>query len=100
MTTKKPSFLQNNPLEQVEKEAKQATRSQGKIPSMSGKQLRRSILVLPEMDEEINSLCEQYHVGKLELIRYFLALGIADVKKNGLPVVTKVLATIEMPSWE
>ena len=83
------------------REVKKAQDPQGREPSMAGTQLRRGVLIPPEMDEEINRLVEKYRIGKMELMRYLLAAGLERVHAHGLERDLKETRTVklEMPTW-
>lgn len=84
------------------REVKKAQDPQGREPSMAGTQLRRGVLIPPEMDEEINRLVEKYRIGKMELMRYLLAAGLERVHAHGLERDLKEtrIVKLEMPTWQ
>jgi len=92
-----------NPLEGVPAgEVRRATFEGGKDPSMVGQQLRRSILIAPEMDEEINRLCKRYRVKKMEMMRFLIAKGLEDVHRGALEgsLVKRVVMELPTPEWK
>jgi hypothetical protein len=99
-----PSSKQiTNPLEAVPVgEVRKATHEKGKDPSMVGQQLRRSILIPPEMDEEINRVCRKYRIKKMEMMRYLIAKGLEDVHNGALDgsLVKKVVVELPSPQWK
>ena len=103
---KRPSPSQKqltNPLETVStSEVRRATHEKGKDPSMVGQQLRRSILIPPEMDEEINRICKRYKIGKMEMMRFLIAKGLEDVHNGVLEdsLVKKVVVELPTPQWK
>ncbi len=82
-------------------EVRRATNPQGKDPSMAGRQLRRGVLLPPEMDEEINRLVKRYSIGKMELMRYLLAAGLERVHRYGIErdMVETRNVELRMPEW-
>lgn len=104
--TKRPSpgsKQLNNPLEAVPTtEVRRAIHEKGKDPSMVGQQLRRSILIPPEMDEEINRLCRKYKIKKMEMLRFLIAKGLEDVHNGALEgsLVKKVVMELPSPQWK
>ncbi len=91
-----------DPLAQItRREAKKAQNPQGQEKSMAGKQLRRGVLIPPEMDEEINRLVDEYHIGKMELMRYLLAAGLERIHAHGLESDLKEMRAVklQMPDW-
>ncbi len=91
-----------SPLDAVStSEVRRATHEKGKDPSMVGQQLRRSILVPPEMDEEINRICKRYKIGKMEMMRFLIAKGLEDVHNGALEdsLVKKVVVELPTPKW-
>lgn len=103
---KRPSPSQKqltSPLDAVStSEVRRATHEKGKDPSMVGQQLRRSILVPPEMDEEINRICKRYKIGKMEMMRFLIAKGLEDVHNGALEesLVKKVVVELPTPQWK
>ncbi|HRQ42413.1 MAG TPA: hypothetical protein PLD25_31240 [Chloroflexota bacterium] len=103
---KRPSPSQKqltSPLDVVStSEVRRATHEKGKDPSMVGQQLRRSILVPPEMDEEINRICKRYKIGKMEMMRFLIAKGLEDVHNGALEssLVKKVVIELPSPKWK
>ncbi|MGH2537163.1 MAG: hypothetical protein ACRDHL_07195 [Candidatus Promineifilaceae bacterium] len=92
-----------NPLEAVPTtEVRRATHEKGKDPSMVGQQLRRSILIPPEMDEEINRMCRKYKARKMEMMRFLVAKGLEDVHSGALEgsLVKKVVVELPTPQWK
>lgn len=92
-----------NPLGRVPAgEARRALHEGGRDPSMVGRQLRRSILIPPEMDEEINRVCRKYRVGKMEMLRFLIAKGLEDVHGGALEgkLVEKVMVALPTPRWK
>jgi arginine repressor len=53
------------------------------------------------MDEEINQLVSKYGIGKMELMRYLLAAGLARVHTNGLGNDLQEVRAVklQMPVW-
>ncbi len=93
----------SNPLARVPAgEVRRATHEKGKDPSMVGQQLRRSILIPPEMDEEINRVCRRYKVKKMELMRFLIAKGLEDVHRGALEgsLVKRVVVELPTPEWQ
>ena len=91
-----------DPLQRIPtREAKKATNPTGREPSRAGNQLRRGVLIPPEMDEEINRLVKKYRIGKMELMRYLLAAGLERIHKYGLEpdMIETRAVTLEMPDW-
>lgn len=91
-----------NPLEMFPAgEVRRATNEKGKDPSMVGQQIRRSILLLPEMEEEINRVCKKYKVKKMEMMRFLIAKGLEDVQNGALDgnLVKKVVIELPTPKW-
>jgi hypothetical protein len=82
-------------------EVRRAINPQGKDPSMAGKQLRRGVLLPPEMDEEINRLVKEYRIGKMALMRYLIAAGLERIHTNGLEqdMIEKRSFELHMPEW-
>lgn len=103
---KRPSPSQKqltSPLDAVStSEVRRVTHEKGKDPSMVGQQLRRSILVPPEMDEEINRICKRYKIGKMEMMRFLIAKGLEDVHNGALEesLVKKVVVELPTPQWK
>ena len=92
-----------NPLEAVStSEVRRATNEKGKDPSMVGQQLRRSILIPPEMDEEINRICKRYKIKKMEMMRFLIAKGLEEVHNGVLEdnMVKKVVVELPTPQWK
>lgn len=92
-----------NPLDAVSaSEVRRATHEKGKDPSMVGQQLRRSILIPPEMDEEINRICKRYKIGKMEMMRFLIAKGLEDIHNGVLEdsLVKKVVVELPTPQWK
>lgn len=92
----------DDPLANVKRnDARRAANPQGRIPSMAGKQLRRGVLIPPEMDEEINQLVAEYGIKKMEFMRYLLAVGLRHVHEDGLEgdMVETVSVGLELPKW-
>lgn len=92
-----------NPLSAISTaEVRRATSIQGHDPSMVGQQLRRSLLIPPEMDEEINRICQKYHIRKMEMLRFLLAKGLEDVHNGALEnsLVQKVILELPTPQWK
>ena len=83
-------------------EMRRATNEKGRDPSMVGQQLRRSILIPPEMDEEINRLCKQYKVKKMEMMRFLIGKGLEQVHEGALEgsLVKKVVLELPTPNWK
>ena len=100
-STRKKSLA--DPLRQTSStEVRRATNPEGKDPSMAGRQLRRGVLIPPEMDEEINRLVLEYDIGKMELMRYLLAAGLERIHQYGLEqdMVEKRSVELVMPQWK
>jgi hypothetical protein len=103
---KRPSPSQKqlaSPLDAIStSEVRRATHDKGKDPSMVGQQLRRSILIPPEMDEEINRICKKYRIGKMEMLRFLIAKGLEDVHSGALDgsLVKKVVVELPTPQWK
>jgi hypothetical protein len=103
---KRPSPSQKqlaSPLDAIStSEVRRATHDKGKDPSMVGQQLRRSILIPPEMDEEINRICKKYRIGKMEMLRFLIAKGLEDVHNGALEgsLVKKVVVELPTPQWK
>jgi len=100
-STRKKSLA--DPLRQLPStEARRATNPEGKDPSMAGRQLRRGVLIPPEMDEEINRLVHEYDIGKMELMRYLLAAGLERIHHYGLEpdMIEKRSVELVMPEWK
>jgi predicted DNA-binding protein len=99
-----PSHKQiTNPLEAIPAtEVRRATHERGKDPSMVGQQLRRSILIPPEMDEEINRICKRYKIKKMEMMRFLIAKGLEDVHNGALErnLVKRVVVELPEPQWK
>jgi hypothetical protein len=92
----------DNPLNTVNAgEIRRAVHPEGKDTTMAGRYRRRSILVEPEMDEAINQKVEDLGVGKMELVRFLLAVGLAQLNSGQVvPAKQKVVAIkLEMPDW-
>jgi len=92
-----------NPLAAVPAtEARRVQHEGGKDPSMVGQQLRRSILIPPEMDEEINRICKQYKVKKMEMMRFLIGKGLEAVHQGALEgsLVKKVVLELPTPNWK
>jgi len=83
-------------------EVRRATHEKGKDPSMVGQQLRRSILIPPDMDEEINRICKRYQIKKMEMLRFLIAKGLEDVHNGALEgnLVKKVIVELPTPQWK
>ena len=99
-STQKKSLA--DPLAQItRREAKKAQNPTGKEKSMAGKQLRRGVLIPPEMDEEINRLVDEHGIGKMELMRYLLAAGLERIHTHGLESDLKEMRAVklQMPDW-
>lgn len=92
----------DNPLQSVpQTEARKALNPKGKDTTMAGRYLRRSMLVLPEMDEAINAKAKELGVGKMELVRYLLASGLVQLNEGYEPAVREVVTVrLEMPEWK
>ena len=90
-----------NPLSSVpSSEVRRATNPKGKDTTMAGRYRRRSILIEPEMDEAINEKVDELGIGKMELIRYLIAVGLESLNSGNVPVKKEVVATkLEMPEW-
>ncbi len=101
-TQSKRKRILDNPLENVlPTDARKALNRKGKDTTMAGRYLRRSILVLPEMDEAINEKTRELGVGKMELVRYLLAAGLSQLNKGNEPAKREVVTVrLEMPDWE
>jgi hypothetical protein len=92
-----------NPLESISTtEVRRATNEEGKDRSMVGQQLRRSILIPPEMDEEINRVCKKYKTKKMEMMRFLIGRGLEEVHKGALEgsLVKKVVVELPTPHWK
>jgi hypothetical protein len=93
----------SNPLQTIPAtEVRRVINEEGKDPSMVGQQLRRSILIPPGMDEEINRVCRKYKVKKMEMMRYLLAKGLEEVHNGALEgsLVQKVVVELPTPQWK
>ena len=103
--TKRPSprkkDLANPFAELPATEARRVVNSEGKDTSMVGKQIRRSVLMPPEMDEEINRICREYNVKKVAMLRFLLAKGPEQVHAGALEgkLVAKVTMELPTPDW-
>lgn len=82
-------------------EARRVVNSEGKDASMVGQQIRRSVLMPPEMDEEINRVCAQYNVKKMAMLRFLLAKGLEQVHAGALEgnLIAKVTMELPTPDW-
>ncbi len=100
--TKKTSRILDNPLESViPTDVRKALNRKGKDTTMAGRYLRRSILVLPEMDEAMNRKARELGVGKMELVRYLLAAGLEQLNRGEEPEKKEVVTVrLEMPHWQ
>lgn len=102
---KKPSPRRKdlaNPLGTVPtSEVRRAKNPQGKDTAMVGQQIRRSILIAPEMDETINRLCKQYGVKKMAMLRFLIGKGIEAVHDGALEgnLIRKVVMELPEPDW-
>lgn len=83
-------------------EVRRATHEGGRDPSMVGQQLRRSILLPPEMDEEINRVCKKYKVKKMEMMRFLIGKGLEDVHNGVLEgsLVQRTVVELPTPQWK
>jgi hypothetical protein len=93
----------SNPLQAIPStEVRRATHEKGKDPSMVGQQLRRSILIPPEMDDEINRVCKKYRVKKMEMMRFLIAKGLEEVHHGTLEgsMVKKMVVELPTPDWQ
>ena len=93
----------SNPLENTPTtEVRRATNEEGKDPSMVGKQLRRSILIPPEMDDEINRICKKYKSKKMEMMRFLIGKGLEAVHNGALEdsLVKKIVLELPTPEWK
>lgn len=103
--TKRPSSRRKklaNPFAELPvTEARRVVNSEGKDSSMVGRQIRRSVLMLPEMDAEINRLCQQYNVKKMAMLRFLLAKGLEQVHIGALEdsLIAKVTMELPTPDW-
>ena len=88
----------HDPLAGISKsDARQATKSS----IIAGQYMRRTILILPEMDDTINVISENTGIKRMELARWLLAVGIEAYKKGRVPQTKKVISTkVEMPDWQ
>ena len=92
----------DNPLNSVSAgEIRRAVHPEGKDTTMAGRYRRRSILIEPEMDEAINHKVKELSVGKMELVRYLLAVGLAQLNSGEVvPAKQQVVAVkLQMPDW-
>lgn len=83
-------------------DVRRAVHPEGKDTTMAGRYRRRSILIEPEMDDAISQQSETLGVGKMELVRYLLAVGLAELSHGDrVPTRQKVVALkLEMPEWK
>ena len=91
-----------DPLRQLPStEVRRVTDPQGRDRSMAGKQIRRGVLLPPEMDEEINRLVKEYDIGKMALMRYLIAAGLERVHTQGLEpdLIETRSVQLAMPEW-
>lgn len=77
------------------------TRRATKSSVMAGRYMRRTVLILPEMDETINAISEETGVKRMELVRWLLAVSIESYKNGRRPETTEVVSTkVAMPDWQ
>jgi len=99
---KKSKRSLDNPLGTIAPtDVRRALNQKGKDTTRAGRYLRRSFLVLPEMDEAINQKAAELGVGKMELIRYLLAAGLEQLNRGEQPEKREVVTVrLEMPDWQ
>lgn len=91
-----------NPLGDVStSEVRRAKSVEGKDTAMVGKQIRRSVLIAPEMDDTINHLCKRYGVKKMAMMRFLIGKGIEAVHDGALEgnLIQKVVLELPEPDW-
>ncbi len=91
----------DNPLSQVTPgEVRRAMNRKGKDTTRAGRYLRRSFLIEPDMDEALNQKADSLGVGKMELVRYLLAVGLDHLSQGHEPVKREVITLrLEKPDW-
>ncbi len=89
----------SNPLSNISQtEVRKAVKSS----KVAGKHIRVTLLLLPELEEEIESIARENGLGKNETARWLLSLGLRDYYVNGTrPEIERVTASkVTLPDWK
>lgn len=96
---KKTQFGYKNPLEDVSAtDARKAIKSS----KIAGKHIRVTLLLLPEMEEEIEQIAQENGLGKNELARWLISLGLQKYHKEGVrPKIERITSSkVSLPDWK
>lgn len=72
-----------------------------KSSKAAGRFLRVTLLLLPELEEAIETVAQENGIGKNEAARWLLSLGLRDYFINGArPQIERVTASkVTLPKW-
>lgn len=89
----------NNPLSNV---SATDVRKAVKSSKIAGKHIRVTLLLLPELEEEIETVARENGLGKNAAARWLLSLGLRDYYVDGVrPEIEKVVASkVTLPNWK
>ena len=89
----------DNPLSNISPtEVRKAVKSS----KVAGKHIRVTLLLLPELEEEIETIARENGLGKNETARWLLSLGLREYYVNGTrPEIERVTASkVTLPDWK
>ena len=92
-------FGYQNPLSSV---SQNDVRKAVKSSKVAGKHIRVTLLLLPELEEEIEKLARENGLGKNETARWLLSLGLREYYQNDVrPEIERVTASkVTLPDWK
>lgn len=73
-----------------------------KSSKVAGKHIRVTLLLLPELEEEIEKIARENGLGKNETARWLLSLGLREYYQNDVrPEIERVTASkVTLPDWK
>ena len=88
-----------NPLENI---SQTDVRKAVKSSKVAGKHIRVTLLLLPELEEEIEKIARENGLGKNETARWLLSLGLREYYQNDVrPEIERVTASkVTLPNWK
>ena len=92
-------FGYQNPLNSVKQtDARKAVKSS----KIAGKHIRVTLLLLPELEEEIEKIASENGLGKNETARWLISLGLRQYYVNNVrPEIERITASkVTLPKWK
>ncbi len=89
----------DNPLSNI---SQNDVRKAVKSSKVAGKHIRVTLLLLPELEEEIEKIARENGLGKNETARWLLSLGLRNYYVDGTrPEIERITASkVTLPDWK